>query len=183
MLEHPPYSPYLAPYDFSLFPHVKNRLKDNDEVCSIPNTSGGADKENRSPEKKPLTRSLTQPKNTVEYVVQASDTLSGVAARFETTPSELANLNRLASRMIFPGQIGHASEINRMSQRQVRYADSTMLHSSKFPEKVSPAASVMFDSLEFPNAQILKDKHAEGIHLQTITSEIQYGFRRFPIYV
>jgi histone-lysine N-methyltransferase SETMAR len=27
VLEHPPYSPDLAPCDFALFPYVKNRLK------------------------------------------------------------------------------------------------------------------------------------------------------------
>ncbi len=33
-----------------------------------------------------------------------SDTLTSVAARFDTTPSELAILNRLPARTVFPGQ-------------------------------------------------------------------------------
>lgn len=37
--------------------------------------------------------------------VAASDTLAGIAARFYTTPSELAKMNRLSSRLIFPGQV------------------------------------------------------------------------------
>jgi hypothetical protein len=37
--------------------------------------------------------------------VEASDTLTSVAARFDTTPSELTKLNRLATRLIFPGQV------------------------------------------------------------------------------
>lgn len=32
------------------------------------------------------------------------DTLTSLAARFDTTPSELAKLNRLATQMIFAGQ-------------------------------------------------------------------------------
>lgn len=32
------------------------------------------------------------------------DTLTSVAARFDTTPSELTKLNRLATPFIFPGQ-------------------------------------------------------------------------------
>ncbi|XP_071455501.1 nuclear receptor coactivator 7 isoform X2 [Hetaerina americana] len=46
-----------------------------------------------------------QPMNTITYTVEASDTLTSVAARFDTTPSELCKLNRLASRLIFPGQL------------------------------------------------------------------------------
>lgn len=37
--------------------------------------------------------------------VKASDTLTSVAARFDTTPSELAKMNRLATRLVFPGQV------------------------------------------------------------------------------
>jgi LysM repeat protein len=37
--------------------------------------------------------------------VEATDTLTSVAARFDTTPSELAILNRLPSRTVFPGQV------------------------------------------------------------------------------
>ncbi|GFS79686.1 nuclear receptor coactivator 7 [Trichonephila clavipes] len=62
-------------------------------------------------EKKPLGRSLTQPQGTEQYTVEASDTLAGIAARFDTTPSELAKLNRLSARMVFPGQAVNPSEI------------------------------------------------------------------------
>lgn len=37
--------------------------------------------------------------------MKASDTLTSVAARFDTTPSELAKMNRLATRLVFPGQV------------------------------------------------------------------------------
>ncbi|KAJ2943820.1 hypothetical protein O0L34_g8142 [Tuta absoluta] len=44
------------------------------------------------------------PIKTMTYTVQDRDTLTSVAARFDTTPSELAKLNRLATQFVFPGQ-------------------------------------------------------------------------------
>ncbi|KAM7292263.1 oxidation resistance protein 1 isoform X1 [Ixodes scapularis] len=56
--------------------------------------------------KKPLSRTPTHPPpGALEYVVKASDTLAGIAARFECTPGELTIANRLNSRLIFPGQV------------------------------------------------------------------------------
>nr|CAD7262085.1 unnamed protein product [Timema shepardi] len=37
--------------------------------------------------------------------VEPADTLTSVAARFDTTPSELTKLNRLTTRLVFPGQV------------------------------------------------------------------------------
>ncbi|XP_049887379.1 oxidation resistance protein 1 isoform X3 [Pectinophora gossypiella] len=44
------------------------------------------------------------PIKTMTYTVRDRDTLTSVAARFDTTPSELTKLNRLATQFIFPGQ-------------------------------------------------------------------------------
>uniref|UniRef100_A0A6B0VHP2 Oxidation resistance protein 1 n=1 Tax=Ixodes ricinus TaxID=34613 RepID=A0A6B0VHP2_IXORI len=56
--------------------------------------------------KKPLSRTPTHPPpGALEYAVKASDTLAGIAARFECTPGELTIANRLNSRLIFPGQV------------------------------------------------------------------------------
>ncbi|XP_050673175.1 nuclear receptor coactivator 7 isoform X4 [Leptidea sinapis] len=41
---------------------------------------------------------------TMNYTVRDRDTLPALAARFDTTPSELTKLNRLATQFIFPGQ-------------------------------------------------------------------------------
>ncbi|XP_037922193.1 oxidation resistance protein 1 isoform X18 [Hermetia illucens] len=41
---------------------------------------------------------------TITYTVGNRDTLTSVAARFDTTPSELSHLNRLNTSFIFPGQ-------------------------------------------------------------------------------
>ncbi|KAK3913640.1 Oxidation resistance protein 1 [Frankliniella fusca] len=66
--------------------------------------SDGAGGSSRDPADKKMGRHL-QPLNTITYTVKASDTLTSVAARFDTTPSELAKMNRLATRLVFPGQV------------------------------------------------------------------------------
>ena len=92
---------------------------------------------NSSP-RMPLSRSLTQPQGTIEYLVslllvryhkchisqtlshcfsllyvlsshsiqvRERDTLPSVAAKFQTTPSELSRINKIIGRVIFPGQV------------------------------------------------------------------------------
>ncbi|XP_076349686.1 oxidation resistance protein 1-like isoform X3 [Tachypleus tridentatus] len=56
-------------------------------------------------EKKNPHKNEAQPPDTFKYTVGAQDTLSSIAAHFDTTPSELTKLNRLTSRLIFSGQI------------------------------------------------------------------------------
>ncbi|KAF7233473.1 hypothetical protein EG68_09076 [Paragonimus skrjabini miyazakii] len=52
------------------------------------------------------TKSLVvKPQCILEYKVQPGDTLSSVAARFQSTPSELCQLNKLFCRSLFPDQI------------------------------------------------------------------------------
>ena len=46
--------------------------------------------------------------DTLAYTVKSSDTLTSLAARFDTTPSELVAINKLSSRLIFPGQVTRA---------------------------------------------------------------------------
>lgn len=41
---------------------------------------------------------------TMTYTVGDRDTLTSVAARFDTTPSELTSLNRLVGSFVYPGQ-------------------------------------------------------------------------------
>ncbi|KAK6644701.1 hypothetical protein RUM43_000969 [Polyplax serrata] len=68
---------------------------------SISDSDGDVEKEKKK---------TSPPINTIPYTVQASDTLNSVAARFDITPSELRKLNRLASNLIFPGQLIHVPE-------------------------------------------------------------------------
>ncbi|CAH1774593.1 unnamed protein product [Owenia fusiformis] len=60
-------------------------------------SNGGKDIEKKK-------RHVTQPKGTIPYDVTTSDTLEGIAARFDTTPTNLIKLNKLHLRMVFPGQ-------------------------------------------------------------------------------
>lgn len=41
----------------------------------------------------------------IGYNVSANDTLTSIAARFDTTPSELTKLNKLSTRYVYPGQV------------------------------------------------------------------------------
>ncbi|CAN7998926.1 unnamed protein product [Ixodes hexagonus] len=67
--------------------------------------------------KRPLSRTPTHPPaGALEYMVKASDTLAGIAARFECTPGELTIVNRLNSRLIFPGQVLYIPMKNKEGQ-------------------------------------------------------------------
>ncbi|XP_054841423.1 oxidation resistance protein 1 isoform X1 [Eublepharis macularius] len=49
--------------------------------------------------------SFQKPKGTIEYTVELRDSLNSIALKFDTTPNELVQLNKLFSRAVVPGQI------------------------------------------------------------------------------
>ncbi|XP_064010211.1 oxidation resistance protein 1 isoform X3 [Pogoniulus pusillus] len=49
--------------------------------------------------------SFQKPRGTLEYSVESRDTLNSIALKFDTTPNELVQLNKLFSRAVVPGQI------------------------------------------------------------------------------
>ncbi|XP_071324321.1 oxidation resistance protein 1a isoform X3 [Trachinotus anak] len=60
----------------------------------------------KTPEKKDGRRmSFQRPKGTIEYSVESRDTLNSIALKFDTTPNELVQLNKLFSRAVVPGQV------------------------------------------------------------------------------
>ncbi|KAM4633682.1 oxidation resistance protein 1a isoform 2-T2 [Polymixia lowei] len=60
----------------------------------------------KTPEKKDGRRmSFQRPKGTIEYSVESRDTLNNIALKFDTTPNELVQLNKLFSRAVVPGQV------------------------------------------------------------------------------
>ncbi|XP_075599618.1 oxidation resistance protein 1 isoform X6 [Balearica regulorum gibbericeps] len=60
----------------------------------------------KTPDKKDGRRmSFQKPKGTIEYSVEPRDTLNSIALKFDTTPNELVQLNKLFSRAVVPGQI------------------------------------------------------------------------------
>ena len=46
----------------------------------------------------------TKPVGSLEYKVEPGDTLEKIALKWNTVPSEIQHLNRLAIRVIFPGK-------------------------------------------------------------------------------
>ncbi|XP_068590686.1 oxidation resistance protein 1-like isoform X3 [Cebidichthys violaceus] len=60
----------------------------------------------KTPEKKDGRRmSFQRPKGTIQYSVESRDTLNNIALKFDTTPNELVQLNKLFSRAVVPGQV------------------------------------------------------------------------------
>ncbi|XP_052473920.1 oxidation resistance protein 1-like isoform X2 [Carassius gibelio] len=60
----------------------------------------------KTPEKKDGRRmSFQRPKGTIQYSVELRDTLNSIALKFDTTPNELVQLNKLFSRNVVPGQV------------------------------------------------------------------------------
>ncbi|XP_030301815.1 oxidation resistance protein 1 isoform X6 [Calypte anna] len=60
----------------------------------------------KTPDKKDGRRmSFQKPKGSLEYSVESRDTLNTIALKFDTTPNELVQLNKLFSRAVVPGQI------------------------------------------------------------------------------
>ncbi|XP_026818037.1 oxidation resistance protein 1 isoform X4 [Rhopalosiphum maidis] len=104
-----------SPFDLdSLRSKVEGRFESVDKL----NRDSGTDGESQSGSKEQLSeRKMPKPPpiSTITYKVEASDTLTSVAARFDTTPSELAILNRLSSRTLFPGQILRVPDKRRIS--------------------------------------------------------------------
>ncbi|XP_014298007.1 nuclear receptor coactivator 7 isoform X3 [Microplitis demolitor] len=92
---------FTTPYDLeSLRSKVESRFESVDKLSR---DSDSESKDGSSSHEKKHVK-LTQPENTVAYTVGNRDTLTSVAARFDTTPSELSKLNRLGSTFVYPGQ-------------------------------------------------------------------------------
>jgi len=62
-------------------------------------------KDKPGPIKRQSTKTLLKPKNALEVEVGPRDTMEKIAIRFKTTPSEICKMNKMASRMIFQGQV------------------------------------------------------------------------------
>ncbi|XP_040899729.1 oxidation resistance protein 1a isoform X2 [Toxotes jaculatrix] len=81
-------------------PHARTT---HDSVPVHPKPDTG---QKKTPEKKDGRRmSFQRPKGTIEYSVESRDTLNSIALKFDTTPNELVQLNKLFSRAVVPGQV------------------------------------------------------------------------------
>lgn len=83
------------------------RKKSFQQNSSIPEPLQVTVDDEKEKEKPPLERkkSKPQPVGTIPYEVTPSDTLVGIAAKFDTTPSNLLQINRMSCRIICPGQV------------------------------------------------------------------------------
>ncbi|XP_033337195.1 TLD domain-containing protein mustard isoform X5 [Megalopta genalis] len=92
---------FTTPFDLdSLRNKVEGRFESVDKLSK---DSDSESKDGSTTQEKKHGR-VSQPINTIAYAVGDRDTLTSVAARFDTTPSELSKLNRLGSTFIYPGQ-------------------------------------------------------------------------------
>ncbi|XP_053084031.1 oxidation resistance protein 1a isoform X2 [Pangasianodon hypophthalmus] len=82
--------------DYSELSHIANSAQTH-------STDTG---QKKTPDKKDGRRmSFQRPKGTIEYSVESRDTLNSIALKFDTTPNELVQLNKLFSRAVVPGQV------------------------------------------------------------------------------
>ncbi|KAM4687629.1 oxidation resistance protein 1 isoform 2-T2 [Discoglossus pictus] len=73
-----------------------------DELHRLPSDTG----QRKTLEKKDGRRmSFQKPKGSMEYTVESRDSLNSIALKFDTTPNELVQLNKLFSRAVVPGQL------------------------------------------------------------------------------
>ncbi|XP_047353102.1 oxidation resistance protein 1 isoform X8 [Vespa velutina] len=92
---------FTAPFDLDT---LRNKVEGRFEsVDKLSKDSDNESKDGSTSQEKKHGR-ISQPNNTIAYTVGDRDTLTSVAARFDTTPSELSKLNRLGSTFIYPGQ-------------------------------------------------------------------------------
>ncbi|XP_018045795.1 PREDICTED: oxidation resistance protein 1 isoform X3 [Atta colombica] len=92
---------FTAPFDLDA---LRNKVEGRFEsVDKLSRDSDNESKDGSTTQEKKHGR-VSQPINTIAYTVGDRDTLTSVAARFDTTPSELSKLNRLGSTFIYSGQ-------------------------------------------------------------------------------
>ncbi|XP_039490316.1 uncharacterized protein LOC120451040 isoform X12 [Drosophila santomea] len=105
---------------------------------------------------------------TISYTVGNRDTLTSVAARFDTTPSELTHLNRLNSSFIYPGQqllVPDKSAKDDASSSSTHDADGASLSGKSSPveRKLSADESREKDILEGLRPGSPKPGHIERV--------------------
>eukprot|EP00106_Octopus_bimaculoides_P014233 XP_014781675.1 PREDICTED: oxidation resistance protein 1-like isoform X4 [Octopus bimaculoides] len=83
------------------------KRKKSFQNSSIPEPLQVSVEDEKEKERPPLERkkSKPQPLGTIPYEVTLKDTLVSIAAKFNTTPSNLLQINRMSCRIICPGQV------------------------------------------------------------------------------
>ncbi|XP_006002202.1 oxidation resistance protein 1a isoform X2 [Latimeria chalumnae] len=117
----------------------------------------------KTPEKKDGRRmSFQKPKGTLEYTVESRDSLNSIALKFDTTPNELVQLNRLFSRAVVPGQVLYVP-------------DPDYISSVESSPSVSPVSPLSPTSSE---AEFKKVTDSDGVHRKEATSSPAHACTR-----
>ncbi|XP_078068942.1 nuclear receptor coactivator 7-like isoform X2 [Mustelus asterias] len=104
-----------------------------------------------------------KPKGTTEYLAESQDTLNTIALKFDVTPNELVQINRLFSRVVVPGQILRVPDT---------HSSSGAANSSECGSPLTPSSSdAEYDKL--PDADLARKVTARNflsspVHSQSI---------------
>ncbi|XP_028735131.1 oxidation resistance protein 1 isoform X4 [Peromyscus leucopus] len=105
--------------------------------------------------------SFQKPKGTIEYTVESRDSLNSIALKFDTTPNELVQLNKLFSRAVVTGQVLYVPDPECVSS----------VESSPSLSPVSPlsptSSEAEFDKVTTP------DVHPKEVHPLSSVSSIR----------
>ncbi|XP_052603694.1 oxidation resistance protein 1 isoform X8 [Peromyscus californicus insignis] len=97
--------------------------------------------------------SFQKPKGTIEYTVESRDSLNSIALKFDTTPNELVQLNKLFSRAVVTGQVLYVPDPECVSS----------VESSPSLSPVSPlsptSSEAEFDKITTPDVVHPKEGH------------------------
>ncbi|XP_034553794.1 oxidation resistance protein 1a isoform X2 [Notolabrus celidotus] len=103
--------------------------------------------------------SFQRPKGTIEYSVESRDTLNSIALKFDTTPNELVQLNKLFSRAVVPGQVlyvpdpeyissvGSSPSLSPISPLSPTSSDADLEKDSQTPNKPGGFHAPVFSSV------------------------------------
>ncbi|KAA0708168.1 Nuclear receptor coactivator 7 140 kDa estrogen receptor-associated protein [Triplophysa tibetana] len=84
-----------------------------------PETKRGRREDDNSKSYSQMKKVKSKPAGTVEYTVEATDTLNSIALKFNNTPNQLVQLNRLYSRSVVPGQTLFVPDLDQLERSQI----------------------------------------------------------------
>ncbi|XP_067111521.1 oxidation resistance protein 1b isoform X1 [Osmerus mordax] len=94
--------------------------------------------------------SFQRPRGTTEYSVESRDTLNSIALKFDTTPNELVQLNKLFSRAVVPGKVLYVPDPNYVSSPE----------SSPSLSPVSPLSPTSSDTEQAKDGEVSQRRDA-----------------------
>ncbi|XP_065898217.1 oxidation resistance protein 1-like isoform X2 [Dysidea avara] len=90
-----------------------------------------------------------QPANTAMYSVLSTDTLNSIALKFNSTPSQLCQLNKMTTRTVLPGQILYVPDVLEQSSSQ-----SLEVNDEQRPRSGSATSSIATEEITSSHIKI-----------------------------